>query len=375
MKSSQIPNRPALALGVLPPEQEDAEEARTLQFVDSMTKQCGSSDRTFKSALIWCVPDSGKTLYEEARKLLAWEDIQDEAADLKLDETQRRQLTENTGKSRRDLREAVWRTYKTVMLLGKDNAIRSVDLGLVHSSAADSLVGFIVNRLKQDGDISEGISPKFLVRNWSGAHKEWSTKAVRDAVFASPLFPRLLNGDLIRDTIAKGVSNSILAYVGKAAGGKYEPFLFGASMIAPEVEVSDDVFVVTAEVAEAYRQTLTKPPEPVGAGTLFGDDGGATGSRGAGETGGQTGTGGEKKPELVPASDKARALTWSGEVPAQKWMNFYLKVLAKFATSKGLRLMVKVEASPEAGVSKQVVEETKAALRELGLGEDVKTAN
>jgi len=374
-KSSQIPNRPALVLVVLPPEQEDAEEARTLQFVDSMTKQCGSSDRTFKSALIWCVPDSGKTLYEEARKLLAWEDIQDEAGDLKLDETQRRQLTENTGKSRRDLREGVWRTYKTVMLLGKDNAIRSVDLGLVHSSAADSLVGFIVNRLKQDGDISEGISPKFLVRNWSGAHKEWSTKAVRDAVFASPLFPRLLNGDLIRDTIAKGVSNSILAYVGKAAGGKYEPFLFGTSMIAPEVEVSDDVFVVTAEVAEAYRQTLTKPLEPVGAGTLFGDDGGATGSRGAGETGGQTGTGGEKKPELVPASDKARALTWSGEVPAQKWMNFYLKVLAKFATSKGLRLMVKVEASPEAGVSKQVVEETKAALRELGLSEDVKTAN
>jgi hypothetical protein len=39
------------------------------------------------------------------------------------------------------------------------------------------------------------------VRNWSGAHKEWSTKAVKDAVFASPLFPRLLNGDLIGDTI------------------------------------------------------------------------------------------------------------------------------------------------------------------------------
>ena len=47
-------------------------------------------------------------------------------------------------------------------------------------------------RLRQDGDISEGIiiSPKSLVRNWSGAHKEWSTKAVGKAVFASPLFPR-----------------------------------------------------------------------------------------------------------------------------------------------------------------------------------------
>ena len=86
------------------------------------------------------------------------------------------------------------------MLLAKDNSIRSIDLGLVHSSADASLVGFIVNRLKQDGHISEGISPKCLVRNWSGAHKEWSTKTVKDAVFASPLFSRLLNGDLVRDT-------------------------------------------------------------------------------------------------------------------------------------------------------------------------------
>lgn len=228
-KSSQIPNRAVVTLVVLPPEQGDTDEAKMSQFVDSMTRQCGPSDRTFKSALIWSVPDSGKTLFEEARKLLAWEDIQDEATELKLDEAQRRQLAENLGKARRDLNEAVWRTYKTVILLGRDNAIRTVDLGLVHSSAADSLVGFIVNRLKQDGDISEGVSPKFLARNWSGAHKEWSTKAVRDAVFASPLFPRLLNPDLIKDTTARGVSNSVLAYVGKATGGGYDPFLFASA--------------------------------------------------------------------------------------------------------------------------------------------------
>lgn len=49
-----------------------------------MTKQCGTSDRTFKSALIWCVPDSGRPLHDEARVLLAWEDIQEEAIELKL---------------------------------------------------------------------------------------------------------------------------------------------------------------------------------------------------------------------------------------------------------------------------------------------------
>lgn len=371
-KSAQIPNRAALTMVILPPENSDTEEAKTLQIVDSMTRQCGTSDRTFKSALIWCVPDSGRQLHDEARKLLAWEDIQEEAVELKLEELQRKQLAENQAKSKRDLRESVWRTYKTVMLLAKDNSIRGIDLGLVHSSADASLVSFIVNRLKQDGDISEGISPKFLARNWSGAHKEWSTKAVRDAVFASPLFPRLLNGDLVRDTIARGVSNSVLAYVGKTNAGGYDPFLFGVSMAPQEVEISDDVYVVTAETAEAYKQSLSAPPKPVGTGNLFDPTGGETPRAGGGTT--TTGTTDEEEiepPRVPPVTDEIAALRWSGEVPAQKWMNFYTKVLSRFATTKSLRLTVAVDVAPDGGVSKQAMEETKTALRELGLKDDL----
>ena len=259
------------------------------------------------------VPDSGRQLYDEARKLLAWEDIQEEASELKLEDLQQKQLAENQGKSKRDLKEAVWRTYKAVMLLAKENSIRGIDLGLVHSSADASLVGFIVNRLKQDGDISEGISPKFLVRNWSGAHKEWSTKAVKDAVFASPLFPRLLNGDLIRDTIAKGVSNSVLAYVGKTAGGGYDPFVFGVSMAPQEVEISDDVFVITAETAEAYRQSLSAPPRPVGSGNLFDSADGQTPTTGGDVVISPT-KDEDDEPRIPPVSDKIAVLRLSLQI-------------------------------------------------------------
>jgi hypothetical protein len=65
------------------------------------------------------------------------------------------------------------------------------------------------------------------------------------------------------------------------------------------------------------------------------------------------------------------ALRWSGEVPAQKWMNFYTKVLSRFATTKSLRLTVAIEVAPDGGVSKQSMEETKTALRELGLKDDL----
>jgi hypothetical protein len=56
-------------------------------------------------------------------------------------------------------------------------------------------------------------------------------------------------------------------------------------------------------------------------------------------------------------------------------MNFYTKVLSRFAGSKGLKITINVEVSPEGGVSKQKLEETKVALRELGLNDEVKGEN
>ena len=54
-------------------------------------------------------------------------------------------------------------------------------------------------------------------------------------------------------------------------------------------------------------------------------------------------------------------------------MNFYTKVLSNFASARGLKLTVKVEVSPDAGVSKQKLDETNSALRELGLNDDAKS--
>ena len=81
--------------------------------------------------------------------------------------------------------------------------------------------------------------------------------------------------------------------------------------------------------------------------------------------GGTGTTGGECKPGT---------LRWTGEVPTQKWMNFYTKVLSRYATGKGLKLAVSFEVAIEGGVSKQNIEETKTALKELGLKDDLETS-
>ena len=73
----------------------------------------------------------------------------------------------------------------------------------------------------------------------------------------------------------------------------------------------------------------------------------------------------------IPANTKATQLMWTGEIPPQKWMNFYTKVLTRFATTKGLKIKIDFEVSQVDGISEQKAEETKVALRELGLDDDV----
>src|SRR5262249_20930132 len=127
-----------------------------------------------------------------------------------------------------------------------------------------------------------------------------------------------------------------------------------------DIEISDDMFIIQRDVAEAYMAgkavtvtiptaapSTTSPPPPSSTPAPI-----------------DTGVG-------ISATSQ---ITWGGEIPAQKWMNFYTKVLAKFAVGMGLKLTLKVEVSSENGIPLQKVEETKVALRELGLSDKVESS-
>jgi hypothetical protein len=305
--------------------------------------------------------------------------------------------------------------------LGKDSQLRVVDLGLVHSSAADTMMSFILERLQKDGEVEKNVSPNLLTRNWNPTLKEWSTKAVRDAFFASPLLPRLLNPDSVKDTIARGVEGGLLGYVGKSPTGDYQPFFYASNLNAQDVEISDDMYIITRDTAEGYKKLKEKPPvlaslvlsppavqiqpgkkqalvvnglDQYGGAIATGEvawnaTGGSIGGDGvftAGEDEGSfvvTASAGPIKgsatvivasapPPVRPTPTTPGVLRWAGEIPPQKWMNFYTKVLSKFATSRGLTLTLSVQVAPEGGVSAQKIEETKVALQELGLNPDVR---
>jgi hypothetical protein len=177
------------------------------------------------------------------------------------------------------------------------------------------------------------------------------------------------------------LSNGLLAYVGKSGAGfqpadaagkqagslphtEYKPFCFNQALMTGDVEFSEEMFLITRETAEAYLKTKTAPAAPPSE-AKPGEP--AEKPKSQAQEGEVKEGPSQKKPEQLTFA----SLAWTGEVPPQKWMNFYTKVLSKFATTKGLKLKLSVEVAPEGGVSKQKLEETKAALRELGLSDNL----
>ena len=409
-KTNDVGNNPELSLVVFSPNK-SRNDKRSCEFLQSLFRECGNSSRTFKSALIVVMAENHTLLEEKAKNILAWEDIIDDST-IGLDETQKIQAKTNRTNAERDLKEAVWRTYKFILLLGKNNDIQEINLSASNSSSAASIVTLILERLRRDDILTPAVKPGRIVKNWPPTMARWNTKSVRDAFYSSPLFPRVMSDDVIRQTIARGVSEGLFGYASEQVPGKFEPFYFEESMSPSDVEFSDDVYIVTNDEAKRMKapSVLTsielsvdaanvKPGEKVlitaigkdQYGQMFSLDdiewsakGGSIDASGFFVAGvketeafitvkskGLSTTIPLKVTTITPPILKSEKMEWSGEVQPQKWMNFYTKVLGKFATKKGLKITINVEVTEFDGISESVVDETKSALRELGLNDDI----
>lgn len=411
--TEDVPDRPALTLTVLGPEF-PMDDPATLSFCDAVLTRRGSSARLYKNALIFVVPSSATPIADEARKVLAIEEVEGDA-DLvaRFDETLRNDLPALGRKARRDLTEACWRAYRYVLVLGKDGELRRIDLGLVHSSSAPTIADLIRSRLIEDGELSKSIGPGRLLTYWPGAIEDaWTTKAVRDAFYASPLLPRLTEPSAILRAIDEAVSEGLVAYAGRTSAGGYRPLYIGAPVPPLELEFSDDWVLLKPDVARRHlepprleriqvvpAQATVQPgdalefqalgfdqhgdPFPV-PNARWTSEGGAIDGSGrfvAGSSGFYTitaeasGRSGDAHVQVSAVASEqvptGTGLSWTGRIPAQKWTQLYTRVLTKMIGRPGLEIHVTLRLPPEAAVSDAERDDVAAALRDLGLGDDV----
>jgi hypothetical protein len=386
-------------------------------------RECGSSGRTFKSGLLFAVPDSGTAILEAARTLLAWEDIQDDDDSVgQLDESQTRTLNQSLSRAKADFKESIWRSYRHVYFLTKDNTLKDHDLGQITSSMAPSLPDLIINTLVKDDEITERVGANRLTRYWPPALTEWSTKAVRDAFFSSPALPRLLDPDSIKRTIAEAVSGKLVGFARKE-GGKLVLKYFGEAIPDADLELSDDAYLLKPDEAQKlveppfldrlsidpsevelgpsqkatfkargqdqYGQSfalssvgwkapgctidgegLLTTPETLGQYTVTATVGTAQAEAHVHVVEAETGGGDIDDDDDGKKTKGPKTIRWNGVVPPQKWSNFYMKVVTKFSGVPGLTLRVDLEVPADSERGKAQLDEMKSALRDLSLEED-----
>jgi hypothetical protein len=230
------------------------------------------------------------------------------------------------------------------------------------------------------------------------------------------MLPRLLNPEQVKRTIADGVTQGLLGYAVKDASGRLKLQQLKETLFEGDVEISDDVFILKPEEAQklkepprlhqlalqhthvllksgeqvAFRCAATDQygqlfPSPVIAwystgGTITNDGVFTAGPAPGLHTVRAEAEGYEaiaevriaaKDDPVEPPPQGKHNIRWRGSIPPQKWMNFYTKVLSKFATLPDLKLEVSFEAKVDREQADAKAHETKAALRELGLDDGV----
>ena len=214
-----------------------------------------------------------------------------------------------------------------------------------------------------------------------------------------------------------GATDGIIGYAIKDSSGRLKLQKLKESLFDADVEISEDVFILKADEAQKLREpprlahlvvrpenVIVKPGEKA-AFSYSGLDqygqpimvaevewtatGGSINSKGMFEAGKDGGAftasakadGSEAIAEVriatkddtpvIVDTSGPRTIRWSGNVPPQKWMQFYTKVLSKYATSPDLKIEVSFQMKVEHDQGDAKAAETKTGLRELGLDDGV----
>lgn len=411
---AQVPDRSALQFVILHP-QNNLQDQSTLVLVQDMLRNYGTASRIYKSGLIFAVPDQDVLVRDAARKMLAWQSISDESTELRLEEEQIRHVKENIQRSKREIKESIWKTYRCLYYLDSENDLHKLDLGQIHSSQAKSLIDLYVQHLESDGEITKELNPNYIVKYWPPAIVHWSTKALRGAIFSSPKFPRIISDEGLKSTIMKGVAKGIIA-IGQKSGDIINEIIIAKTIPVSDIELSEDIVILLPDEAKRLKEppilssieiisdfSVFKPSEKISLklkcldqygqafpveSPLWSIDHGSISQEGVLSTPSEPGSltvkaivktiESIKTFQVQPIGTKKdisgssiKHLSWNGIIPPSKWVLLYNKVLVKLSQMRNLNLNLSFTCELDDDVCNRVAEEIRSALIELGLSDKV----
>lgn len=253
------------------------------QAAEEILKNRGAQPRQKQNRLLFLAADYDMVprLREQAKTYLAWESIVDDIAHekLNLDLFQVKQAQNEKNNAKKGLAQLVQEAYKWLICPVEEFSRGKLSLyweAVSVAPAATQWATAVENKLREE---------EWLIFEWAPIHlrnvlKQWYLKDEQIEVSALKVWqdsctylylPRLLNEQVFKEALAKGVASS--DYFGYAAGkeaDQYLGFIFGAS---GSISLDHGSVLIVAETASQYQTRVTPaaaepeteahPPQPV----------------------------------------------------------------------------------------------------------------
>ena len=382
-----VGDEPRLSLVVLDLEYGATEEGlpkETEDFVTRILKQHGKGFRKHANMLLFLAPDQERAseVTDAARRLMALKSIDEhKATKAQLTEEQLKDLTVRLKEAEARLPAALTAVYRHVLVPAEKKTIRCIDMGIAVSKA--TLSQRVLDKLKDEQQILEKLDPAILIGDrfglWPANQETINVKALADYFTQLTHLPRLLNGNVIPECLARGVHRALFAYaLGNAEKMVFDTILFNDSSVTGEqCEVTDSASLLRPALAKS----LLPEPTPVTAGGATSTGGGSVVTQGTSGGLPQHGTDGDEWKsggggvKIVQGERRLNRVRISMKVPWDNWNDIYNEVIDPLAKEGAdVRCDVIVIAKGDASIRENTVElGIKESLSQRGIEADIQT--
>lgn len=369
--SSSIPDSPRLTLVIMEPDTEWTGSGTLRKQIAEWTKFRGKSPRLYPGSLVWCLKKPGRDLREKIELKLAWKRVATEISEGALggdfDHIEKAEIQSKIADAEEAAKDEVWGGYRFVVIADNQepDGIKTIDLGIGHSSANETLCGRVISALKSQELMNETVGAGYIERNWPPALKEsgaWPLSSLRQS-FLNGSLTRLLDPDtILRGKIVEFVAKGEFGLAsGLQSDGGYERVHYKESIDPADVTFEPSVFLLLKSKAK----TLKAKPEP--------EPGGGSGSSPTTESElvPETVEEPEPKPEPEPPTT-LKTFRIAGNVPPEIWNRLGTKVLPKLKSGSDLKIGIEFSVTVDGQLARSFETDIRQILEDLGLTGSVK---
>lgn len=211
-----ISKRGGLAVFIWPENHRDIADSPELKLVImrdrepewEFVEKHGETPRIYRNTLIFLAPDSSQkpAFHDFLRRLLALKSIEADEK-LNLTEAQRKEIRNKIKTHEQRAYEELRKYYRTVYLPVR-NDLKTLDLGF--ATFGETFVDKeIYNRLRNEGEILEKISPAVIKEKYLKDKDFIPTKGLLEALWKTPGEMRLTSADGFKEGVKDGVEKGI----------------------------------------------------------------------------------------------------------------------------------------------------------------------